>query len=146
MLAYADTSALVKRVVTEDGSDLAADVWDTAQRVISSELIYPDARAALGAARGAGRLGDAGLRQAVCRLERIYEDVELIQLDEQIVGFAGGLAERHALGGAEAVHLATALSVDTPRVVMVTWNGDLATAAADNGLAVMPGAPVPVAA
>jgi uncharacterized protein len=138
MVVYTDASALVKRVVDEDGSALAADVWDTAQQVISSDLVYPEARAALGAARRSGRLDDAGLRRAVCRLERIYGDVELVQVDDQIAGLAGGLAERYELGGGEAVHLATALSLDAPRVVVATWSPDLAKASAENGLAVVP--------
>lgn len=145
MIVYTDASALVKRVVDEEGSELAADVWETARRVISSDLIYPEARAALGAARVAGRLDDAGLRQAVCRLEQIYADVELVQVDEQITALAGGLAERYALGGADAVHLATALSLDAPRVVVATWSRDLAVASADNGLAVVPRVPAAVA-
>jgi predicted nucleic acid-binding protein len=146
MVVYADASALVKRVVEEEGSELAATVWETAQRVIASALAYPEARAALGAARVAGRLDAADLRQGVRRLEQVYADVELVQVDEQITALAGGLAERCALGGADAVHLATALSLDAPRVVVATWNQDLAKAASENGLAVVPRVAAAVAA
>jgi uncharacterized protein len=146
MLAYVDASALIKRVVADDGSALAADAWRTARSVMSSTIVYPDARAALGAMRAAERLDDEELRLAVCRLERVFEEIELIPADAEIVGLAGSLAERHALSGMEAVHLATALNLDAPRVVMLTWSPSLATAAADNGLAVVPRAPTAVAA
>jgi predicted nucleic acid-binding protein len=143
MIVYADTSALVKRLLAEDGADVAGEVWRTAGRTVASDLIYPEARAALGAARRAGRLDDAGLRRAVCRLERMHDDIELVQTDRRIVDLAGGLAERHALRGCDAVHLAAALSIDAPRVVVTTWDQRLAAASAENGLAVVPIGPAP---
>jgi predicted nucleic acid-binding protein len=146
MIVYADTSALVKRLIKEDGADLVEQVWDTAERVISSDLIYPEARAALAAARRAGRLDDDGLRRATCRLERMYDDIEMVQTDLEVGGLAGGLAERYALRGSDAIHLAAALSIDAPRVVVTTWDRRLARASADNGLAVVPREPVRVAA
>lgn len=146
MIVYADTSALVKRLIGEEGSALAGQVWDTADRVISSELIYPETRAALAAARRIGRLDDAGVRRAVCRLERIHDDIELVRTDQLVAGLAGGLAQRHALTGGDAVHLAAALTFDAPRVVVATWDRRLATAAVENGLTVVPRAALPAAA
>ena len=138
MIAYADTSALVKRLLAEDGSDIAKQVWDTADQVLASTLIYPETRAALAAAHRAERIDKQALRESVSRLERIYDDLELIQVDVTIGGLAGGLAEQHALHGGDAVHLASALSIDAPRVVITTWNRRLAVASAENGMAVVP--------
>jgi hypothetical protein len=66
------------------------------------------------------------------------DDLELVQTDEQIAAKADELAERHGLGTSESVHLASALSIDAPRVVVASWNPALATAAAECGLAVVP--------
>ena len=49
-LVYFDSSVLVKLVVEEVGSDLAAELWDGCDAALSSRLAYPEVRAALAAA------------------------------------------------------------------------------------------------
>lgn len=46
-LVYFDSSAFVKLVVEETGSDLAADMRDGCDAALSSRLAYPEVRAAL---------------------------------------------------------------------------------------------------
>ncbi len=53
---------------------------------------------------------------------------------------AGELAARHRLRGFDAVHLASALSLDAD-TTMVTWDKDLAHAAHDEGLTTVPAWP-----
>ena len=48
---YFDSSALVKLVVEETGSDLAAELWDGCDAAVASRLAYPEVRSALAAAR-----------------------------------------------------------------------------------------------
>jgi uncharacterized protein len=115
--------------VAEEGSDLADELWDAAALKVSSHLIFPEARAALAAASRAGRIDARGLRQAVAGLEAAVASVQLIGVDEALAREAGRLATEHALRGYDAVHLATALSVEDPTLVIVTWDGDLARAA-----------------
>jgi predicted nucleic acid-binding protein len=138
VIAYADTSAVIKRVLSEPGSDVAVDIWKHAERVVSSEMVYPEARAALAAARRTGRLDGPRLRKAACRLEHLFGDLELVRMDDAIATDAGGLAEQHRLRGYDAVHLAAALSIDAPRVVVATWDRELAVASNACGMAVVP--------
>ncbi len=49
-LVYFDSSALVKLVVEEEGSELAARLWDGCDAALTSRLAYPEVRAALSAA------------------------------------------------------------------------------------------------
>jgi predicted nucleic acid-binding protein len=42
------------------------------------------------------------------------------------------------LRGYDAVHLASALAIDSPDVVLATWDRALAAAAVEEGLAVVP--------
>ncbi|HEX7463112.1 MAG TPA: hypothetical protein VF317_13165 [Dermatophilaceae bacterium] len=49
-IGYFDSSAFVKLVVEEEGSDLAAALWDGRDAAVSSRLAYPEVRAALAAA------------------------------------------------------------------------------------------------
>jgi predicted nucleic acid-binding protein len=62
--------------------------------------------------------------------------MRLIGLDWELAVMAGDIAERHALRGYDAVHLATALSIH--ELVLVTWDRDLARAALGSGRSVVP--------
>lgn len=53
-LAYFDSSALVKLVVEEASSDLAAELWDGCDAALSSRLAYPEVRSALAATVATG--------------------------------------------------------------------------------------------
>ena len=59
-IVYLDTSALVKLVVDEPGSALAAALWDGADLVVTSRLADAEVRAVLAGGRRAGRLEDDG--------------------------------------------------------------------------------------
>ena len=58
-IVYFDSSAFVNLVVEEDGSDLAAALWDGCDSAVSSRIAYPVVRAALAAAGRAHRLHPA---------------------------------------------------------------------------------------
>lgn len=55
-IVYFESSAFVKLLAEEEGSDLAAALWDGCDAAVSSRLAYPEVRAALAAAERAGRL------------------------------------------------------------------------------------------
>jgi hypothetical protein len=51
VIAYFDASALLKLVIAEDGADQAMMVWQQASGVVVARLAWPEAVAALAAAR-----------------------------------------------------------------------------------------------
>ena len=59
-------------------------------------------------------------------------------MTDEVVRHAGDLAERHALRGYDAVHLASALAAAADDAVLVTWDDDLGRAARAEGLAIVP--------
>jgi predicted nucleic acid-binding protein len=125
-------------VVAEEGSDVADELWGAAELKIASQLMYPEARAALAAASRAGRINSRGLRRAVSDLDAATSSMSLVGVDETLARDAGRLAEEHALRGYDAVHLATALSGGDHELVVVTWDRDLARAALRRGRSVAP--------
>ena len=137
-LLYFDSSALVKLVVEEAGSGLASELWDGCDAALSSRLAYPEVRAALAAAGRNRDLDDDGLAEA----ERLWEDywasIRPVELTAALERSAGDLARRHALRGADAVHLASALALDDPGLVVVVWDRRLHAGAVDAGLGVAP--------
>jgi uncharacterized protein len=123
----------------EPGSDLAHDLWERADLMLSSRLLYPEARAAAAAAHRAGRTGRRWLTTAVETIDRLHRALRVVALDDALARTAGDLAERHALRGYDAVHLASALAVDVPgQLVIATWDQELAAAALAEGRMVVP--------
>lgn len=131
----------MKLVFDEPGSSLAAELWDRADSVVSSQLIYPEARAAVASAHRGRRITPATLRQAVARIDLLCTEVSIIGLDVDLAHTAGDLAEAHGLRGYDAVHLATALSVNVDALLLATWDNDLAHAAGAAGCSVSPPPP-----
>ncbi len=137
-VAYFDSSALVKLVIDEHGSEDAAVVWDGADSVLTSRVAHPEVRAALAAAQRGGRLDEEAHRQAKADWVELHQALRLVEVTSQLEHAAGDLAEQHALSGFDAIHLASALTLSTTPVVVATWDGRLHQAAQAVGLATLP--------
>lgn len=138
-LVYFDTSALVKLVIEEEGSDLAADLWDGATGRSCSRLGFAEVRAALGAARRNARLSAAELSTAEALVEELWAQVRAVELSSSVQTDAGQLAVDHGLSGADAVHLASLLAVGPHTAILAVWDRRLHAAGVALGLTVAPG-------
>lgn len=78
------------------------------------------------------------LRSAVRSIDELCGELDVIGLDAPLAHAAGELAQQHALRGYDAVHLASAIAIDDPDLVMATWDGDLASAATAQYRTVVP--------
>lgn len=121
-LVYFDSSAFVKLLVEEDGSTVAADLWDGCAAPLSSRLAYPEVRAALAAAGRSGRLSRAQLARAEADWEDIWSAVRPVELTDAVTSHAGQLASDHALRGADAVHLASLLAIGVREAIFAVWD------------------------
>lgn len=137
-IVYFDSSALVNLLVEEEGSDLAEAVWDGCDAAVVSRLVYPEVRAAIAAAGRDRRLDFEGPRQAEAAWETYWAATRAVEFTDGIAVHAGRLAVEHALGGADAVHLASALAIGTDDVVLVTWDQRLRSGARAAGVALAP--------
>ncbi len=137
-LVYFDASALVKLVVDEDGSELAARIWDGCDAALSSRLAHVEVCAALAAARRNRDLSESGRDVAVASFDDFWSAMRTIELTEGVQVHAGRLARDRALRGADAIHLASALAVGDPDLLVATWDRRLASATRASGLVVTP--------
>lgn len=137
-IVYFDSSAFVKLVVDEDGSDVAAALWDGCDAAVSSRLAYPEIRAALAAAGRARRLDADGERRACAVWEEYWAAAQAVELTEAVTAHAGELAAQHALRGADAVHLASALAIGPGDMLVAVWDQRLRSEAAEVDLRVAP--------
>jgi uncharacterized protein len=136
VIAYFDTSALIPLLIEQPGSARAGRVWDVADHLTSVRLIYTEARAALAQATRLGRLASADLASAVDALDGLYDQLDLLEVDDRLVRRAGELAQHHALRGYDAIHLAAAERVRHDTTILVAGDRDLCAAAGMLGLAV----------
>lgn len=137
-LVYFDSSACVKLVVDESGTDLVTQLWDGCDAALSSRLAYPEVRAALAAAARNHDLTARGAASAVAMWEECWRATRPVELSRDVERHAGRLAREHALRGAGAVHLASALAVGSSDLVVAVWDRRLHAAARAAGLAVAP--------
>jgi hypothetical protein len=137
-LVYFDSSALVKLVVQETGSDLAAELWDGCDAALASRLAYPEVRAALAAAGRNHDLSDDDLDTAEEAWEQFWAAVRPVELTEAVERHAGQLARSYVLRGADAVHLASALAIGDPELIIAVWGRRLHSGAATAGLHIAP--------
>lgn len=137
-VVFFDSSAFVKLLVEEDGSDTAARLWDEADAVVASRLALPEVSAALAAARRGGRLEPRDEQSARRAWDEFWDATRVIELTEHLAEVASALAAQKVLGGADGVHLASALTLAEADLVLVTWDRRLSTAAVEAGVMVAP--------
>jgi hypothetical protein len=137
-LVYFDSSALVKLVVEEAGSELAAELWDGCDAAVASRLAYPEVRAALAAAARNHDLTEGELDAAEQAWDGYWAATRPVELTAAVERQAGQLAKAHALRGADAVHLASALAIGDPDLVLSAWDRRLHAGARAAGIRVAP--------
>lgn len=126
-VAYIDSSALLKLVVREaETSSLEADLGGR-DGLIASRL------AALECRRAARRTSTRRVLQAV---EQVLDAVYLLEMTPAILDSAA-TAGTPFLRSLDAIHLATALSINEPGLEVITYDGRFSEAVLASGLRVV---------
>lgn len=112
-------------------------MWDVTDVLASSRVSYVEARAALAAAQRAGRLENDAFAEATRSWEEYWADVRVVEPTAELLTASGDVAERCALRGYDAVHLASALMLDEAPIV-VAWDDRLRAGACAAGLGLAP--------
>jgi uncharacterized protein len=129
VIAYFDTSALIPLLIEEPTSFTAAQLWDTADRVASARVVYTEARAALALAHRLERIDGATKARAVNGLETLYDQLDRVDVNDELVRRGGVLAEEHHLRGYDAIHLAAAERIADDDTIVVAGDAELCRAA-----------------
>ena len=137
-IVYFDSSALVKLLVEESGSDIVAALWDGCDAAVSIRLSYPEVCAALAAAGRNHDLDQASLTRCEQDWEHYWAAIRPVELTHPVQMVAGRLAKQHGLRGADAIHLASALALGTADVVVAVWDLRLHAGVVSEALAVSP--------
>ena len=137
MTLYLDTSAIVKRYVSEPGSQEVVVLTTAAEAVATSLVTRTEVAAALARAVRVGTLDHDGGRRAQRRFSQEWPTLVRVPITEALVFRAETLAWDHGLRGYDAIHLAAALTWRDAvgrDVVLATFDRQLWEAAPEAGL------------
>ena len=108
MIAYFDTSALVKLFAVEVHSEHARAWAGSATAIVVSQITWTEYCAALALKRRTDRLSDTELSAAVQALQEEWPNYQRLGTDAGLFSEAGELAIRHDLRAYDSVQLASA--------------------------------------
>lgn len=141
---FLDSSALVKRYLTETGTDWVDALTNpsSGNTIAIAEITRVEVAAALAARHRVGAITLAERDEAVSLLLRHCEtEYRITPLSPEIIRRAVDLTQNHRLRGYDAVQLATALAAsgslttaDLPALSFVVADEDLVSAARSEGL------------
>jgi len=138
LIAYIDTSALVKLLITEAGTDAVADLWARVDDTYASLICYAELRSVIAGAIRSRRVDEWTRPATRERIDDLWARVAAVDVDEPLVRAAGELSDRHGLRASDAIHLASALRIAEGSTTFVAFDAPLRDAAAAEGLIVLP--------
>ena len=109
MIAYFDSSSIVKWFFDEPFMELAREIRDKTTSAFTSFISFPEVMSAINRAWREGRCLKSDMELVRDEFVRIWPDFRWIKVDERLIHQAGQLIFRHNLRGFDAVHMASAL-------------------------------------
>ncbi|MEO6086781.1 MAG: type II toxin-antitoxin system VapC family toxin, partial [Umezawaea sp.] len=135
MIGYFDTSAFVPLLIAEPSSEFCRYFWNESDSVVTTRLLYVESAAALAQGLRMGRLTESGHSQALELLDRMWQEFEVVEVDDLVTTRAAALAHLLALRGYDAVHCASAEQLDDHDLVVASGDQKLLKACAELGIA-----------
>jgi predicted nucleic acid-binding protein len=111
LIAYLDTSALIKVYVAEAGQELVIERLRAADQIATALITYVEMFAVLTRLEKERRISATQYRMLAEQLDANWPSYWVVDLTGAIVQRAARLARRHALRGYDAVQLSSALEI-----------------------------------
>ncbi|MGD9162028.1 MAG: type II toxin-antitoxin system VapC family toxin [Desulfobacteraceae bacterium] len=109
MIAYFDSSSIVKWFFDESYSDLARSIKDETNISFTSIISYPEVLSAFNRAWREGRCKGSDMEIIRSEFRRVWANLRWIKVNENLIYSTRELIFRHGLRGYDAVHLASAI-------------------------------------
>jgi len=138
VIAYLDSSALVKLFLDEPGSDIALGVWESGALLATNRISHAELACALETAVRADRYEPGAVNPEVIDGTFLSESAELIEADTDVVDLAAVIGVRYGLRGMDAIHVASAMQLVEFGSTLVSWDECQRSAASAEGLPVYP--------
>ena len=122
-MIYLDSSALIKRFLTEKGSGLVSRMVEQEGPVATAKIAYAEIHSGLARKKREGSL-TSGQHALICRrVELDWKGYVRMELTDEALSLARELIQRHPLRGFDAIHLASALILQSSLGEQVTFAG-----------------------
>ncbi len=108
---YLDTSALIKRFVREQGSDTVAKLVESGEPVATAKIAFAEVYSGLTRRFREGDLSGRAYALVCRQFERDWGGFLRVDLHDEVLTLARDLIRRHPLRALDAIHLASALSL-----------------------------------
>ncbi len=108
---YLDTSALIKRFVQEPGSDVVAELLESGDPVATAKIAFAEVYSGLTRRFRERDLSGRAYALICGQFERDWPGYLRVDLHDEILTSARDLIRRHSLRAFDAIHLASALSL-----------------------------------
>ena len=109
MIAYFDSSSIVKWFFDEPFMELARDIKDKSSSVFTSLISFPEVMSAFNRAWREGRCLKPEMEIVRDEFMRIWPDFRWVKIDERLIVQTQNLIFRHNLKGFDAVHMSSAI-------------------------------------
>jgi uncharacterized protein len=131
LIVYFDSSALIKLFLDEPDSQIALDVWNDAELIVTSQISYLEVYAGLARAmrENPSKLSNTGHDDAKAQFEQLWAEVFSISVSSDLIQDARDAAEKYSLRAYDALQFATALTVADDGISLATTDKDLERAA-----------------
>ena len=111
MLVFFDTSAFVKRYISETGTDIVFAWCDQATEIGLSSIVLPEMISAFCRLHREAKITDTQYRQLKSLLLADIEDAALCDLAPIVLGHAISSLETNVLRGIDAIHIGSAVAL-----------------------------------
>lgn len=111
MRVFFDTSAFVKRYISEAGTDAVLEWCDRATEIGLSGIALPEIISAFCRLHREGRITETQYRQLKSLLLADIEDAAVCDLTPAVLGHAVSCLENNVLRGMDAIHIGSAVAL-----------------------------------
>jgi len=122
VILYLDTSAVVKLYVEEAGSQEVKEAVSESRIVSTSRVAYVEGMSAIARKYREGEFSKEEYEQVVGDLDRDWDNYFIIEVSEGVAKLGGELTSRHPLRGFDAIHLASALLLQSRSRMEVSFS------------------------
>ena len=124
MIRYLDTSALVKRYVSEPSSKKVRALFGTAT-IVTVRIAYAELAATVARLCREGRIDEEARDAVFARLDADFAAMSVVEVRPALVRRIPALVRRQPLRGFDAVHLAAALLLSEQGGAVDFWSADV---------------------
>jgi uncharacterized protein len=113
MILYLDTSALVKKYVKETGSSKIISAWKKSEAIATSAVTCAELLAAFYRKSREERIHPPLMKRLVNAFLKDWKSFIIVEVNEKLNETLPSLLSRHPLRGFDAIHLASALTLNS---------------------------------